>query len=266
MQLFSQTFNDLPQKHVAKVSLMQECFKIIAGRDWERAKDYRNFLPTINRLNKLINGPDAKMDFYVLAALCDVMGAFSAEERGGVRARPYYHHQLMGWVVAEILGLSVDQKRAIIHHDSGEDVLPSWCREVDVEIPDDIVGDLGKKWVMRRAGEKASRWVCQLTNPEDMPNGKHATQMDMVQNKMDEEAKSLKIIDCIINLFDMKQDKPKKYTPEKIAAYLTKKHELAVAAGDAIREEQWALFAAVAHQLVKEHSLEVYFDELQAAE
>ncbi|RYG60727.1 MAG: hypothetical protein EON60_06035 [Alphaproteobacteria bacterium] len=219
-----------------------EGFKYISGSGWENRADYQHFWPLVNHLYKLAYGEKAELPNDFKAALAFMFAGHAGRIRKGIRPRPYFHHILMVVYLAWLLRMPVYIILAAINHDDLED------------IPDNL--NVPQKWVedqlLKHIGIALTS-VKDLTN-EHHPKGKHAGQLKKMANIPVWEA-TLKLIDRICNLWDMRRDKPKDFTPERIRQECTNAQQLADAMPTPAPPEVLALLRISINLLLKENSL-----------
>lgn len=222
---------------------VKEGFKYISGDGWETRADYKHFWRLVEKLYQLAYGEKAKLPNAYKAPLGFMFAGHAGRIRKGIRPRPYFHHILMVVYLAWLLRLPQDQVLACINHDDIED------------IPKNL--DVSREWVYRQL-----EWlldtnplcsVINLTN-KDHPDGKHAGQLEKMVCIPLEDA-VVKLIDRICNLWDMRRDKPKDFTPDRIRQECINAQQLADAMPTPAPPEVLALLRISINLLLKENSL-----------
>jgi hypothetical protein len=221
-----------------------EGFKYISGSGWEARADYRHFWTLVEHLYALAHGPKAKLPATDKLAFATALSWHAGRVRKGIRTRPYFHHILMVVYLAWLVRLPADWVRAAIHHDDVEDVPKHLVVPVDV-----VMLALRNLY----GSDDVLTLVEALTNT-DHPDGKHAGQLGKMA-KVDRETGTLKLLDRVANLYDLRQDKPKGKTPAGIALECERALELMAVMPEAPRDEVQALLVFAIRQLQTEHSL-----------
>ncbi|RYG60678.1 MAG: hypothetical protein EON60_06325 [Alphaproteobacteria bacterium] len=220
-----------------------EGFKYISGSGWENRANYEHFWSLVRHLYKLAYGEKAELPVEYKASLAFMFAGHAGRIRKGIRPRPYFHHILMVVYLAWLLRLPSYLIAAAIHHDDIEDI-PKNLGVTDLW----VIAEL--KWLI---SEPSLETVVNLTNKQH-PDGKHAGQMEKMATIHTEEA-TLKLIDRICNLWDMRRDKPKDFTPDRIRQECTNAQQLADAMPTPAPPEVLALLRISINLLLKENSL-----------
>ncbi len=220
-----------------------EGFKYISGSGWETRANYEHFWPLVRHLYKLAYGEKAELPNAYKASLGFMFAGHAGRIRKGIRPRPYFHHILMVVYLAWLLRMPQYLVAAAIHHDDIEDIPKNLNTSVE--------------WVLRELHRLISQpsleTVVNLTN-KDHPDGKHAGQMEKMATIHLEEA-TLKLLDRICNVWDMRRDKPKDFTPARIRQECINAQQLADAMPIPAPPEVLALLRISINLLLEENSL-----------
>lgn len=168
----------------------------------------------------------------------------AGRRRKGIRARPYFHHVLMVVFLAWLADLPKDLQKAAVCHDDLEDVPKNLG----------VTADWVRATLQPLIGEAALSSVQNLTNL-DHAHGKHAGQIAKMA-KITVFDGTLKLLDRIANLFDMRQDKPKGFGPDRIRTECDNAFDLAQAMPQPAAEPILALLAFGVAMLAKENNIE----------
>lgn len=218
-------------------------FRHISGRDWEERADYPHFWALAQHLYQMAYGPKAVLPDELKGPLGFMYAGHAGRVRKGLRERPYFHHILMVVYMTWLLRMPLYIQRAAICHDDREDV----------------PGNLGVSvaWVDAMLetliGADALETVKNLTNAEH-PDGKHAGQLAKMADIPRGDA-TLKLLDRIANLYDLRRDRPKGFGPKRLAEECRKAQELAQAMPLAAPEAVLALLAFSIDKLESENNL-----------
>lgn len=218
-------------------------FKYISGSGWETRADYQHFWPLVNHLYKLAYGPKAELPDRLKIPLAFMFAGHTGRTRKGLRKRPYFHHILMVVYCTWMLNLPFNIQLAAISHDDLED------------IPKNL--GVKREWVEKQLswiiGLAALETVANLSNI-DHPGGKHSGQLEKMA-KIPLPDATLKLLDRIANLYDMRRDKPKNFTPDRILQECRNALELADAMPTKAPPEVLAILNLSVNLLAKENNL-----------
>ncbi len=230
--------------HEALWDKVLEGFKYISGRDWEERANYQHFWTLVDHLYKLTHGTNAHLPDVFIGPLMLMFCGHTGRIRKGIRGRPYFHHPLMVLYLAWLLKLPLSHQLAAISHDDIEDVpkqlnvVESWIRQqLAFQQPPEVVAI-----------------VDNLTNKPEKGEEKHTYQKRKIATMPLLDA-VLKLCDRICNMYDMRHDKPKTFTPSRIEKECYMALELTEAMPVQAPEPVLALMAFAIDLLVKENEL-----------
>lgn len=222
-----------------------EGFKYISGRGWKDRADYPHIWALAQSLYAMAYGPHAQLPDTLKAQIGFMLMGHAGRTRKGIRNRPYFHHILMVAYLTWLLDMPEHIQKAALAHDDLED------------IPKNLkVSELWVKTHLRRTiGIKALETVIHLTN-KPHPEGKHAGQLAKMAVLSPADG-TLKLLDRIANLYDMRMDRPDTFGPKRIQKECIKAVELVDAMPEAPRVEVQAFMAFVIAMLAKENDFDL---------
>lgn len=240
------------QENPLTVQKMDEVLEYLSGLRWKKRANFEHFYEVVQRVYLLCSWRKlVDKDVYAAAGRLRKLCTNKRKDKG---ARYGWHHQMEVFALTLIFELSKEMQLLSFVHDDIED-LPKMLTESrgvpysEEEVEQDIENELGKN---------LAQFTRLLTNPKDMPEGKHETQL----KKMEEWPIFLREFKAYCDRMTQVVDdstvkKGRKMKPAQAAQLLLKASELlhAVDKGQ-IRSDIRIFFAVYADRLYKRYNLD----------